>query len=1371
MPTTRRLVLSSRPAARIWAVLTVVASSLGVADELPRAEAYAFIGPQVILEPGKVLDNAVVVTRRGVIEAVGVGLPRPADALEIDAKGLVLHAGWIDAGAQVALPKPSADEEATDTPTGALAASVDASAREGYHRKLHASTKAADSLKIDDAAQEKWRYLGFTGRLLEPSGGILAGQSALVALAGASPRSALLRESVWQHLAFTSDSSGYPVTLMGMMAHLRQTMSDAVHHERLWQAYRAKGEQGAPPPVDPLLESLAPMIAGKQRLAIAADDEEEVLRAIAIAEELNVPIAIVGGREAYRQANRLRDKQIPVVYRIKLPAEPRLDASKKDESKEEKDEEETPPPRARREQHRRWSERIRGLRQLDESGVQVALSTEGLKPEEFDKSLRLLRARSGLGWDRIVAMLTVRPAKLFGVDGRMGSVQPGRLAHLVARTGAVGDAESTTRYVLIGDRLFEREAPKKAARAKGGFGGTVPASAKKAAPASKAKKDDAKKDEAVAEKKAEAAPEKPKEEPEVATEIDADRRPRERTGGNVLFRNANILTVGPQGDLRGADLLVRDGKIARLGKNIEAPAGVRVIDATGRTIMPGVIDSHSHMAIANGINEFTMSVTPECRVRDVVKGTDKALYRALAGGVTAARLLHGSANTIGGQDAVIKLRYGKPGPELIIDEAPRGVKFALGENVKRTIGRFPNSRLGVEAALIRAFSEAKRYREERELERKKGKAGDAPLRRDFRLEALADVLSGDLAVHCHCYRSDEILMLLRVADKFGVKIRSLQHALEGYKVAPEIAAHGASVSTFSDWWAYKWEAYDATPFNAPLLRSAGVDACLKSDSSELVRHMNQEAAKMIRYGFTPRAALEAITLIPARQLRLDARMGSIEPGKDADLAIFQGHPLNTYSRCVMTLVDGEIYFAERPMIKELAGAKPAYELYAPKKRAVPLKTPVSNDGVYAITGATIYPVDRPQVQNATLVIREGRIAELGADVTAPSDATLVDAKGLRVYPGFIDAGTKVGLAEVDSARETIDFREGGDFQPDLRAATAIHPDSEVIPVTRAGGILSVVTMPAGGIVAGQSALVNLAGWVPREMVLLDPLALHVRLPMKPRFNIRPDPFSGRGRATANRAKRIDELKSLFRLARLDQSRRQETARRGQPVAAADPRLEALAPYLSKDKPVVFHADSAKDITEALDLAKELGVRPMICGGRDAWKVAAKLKEADIPVIVGPVLAEVDAEHDPYDSPYACPALLHRAGVRFCIQSDDTSNSRNLPFHAAMAVAYGLPREEGLKAITEYPARLLGAEKELGTLTVGKRANLQIVDGDPLQASTAIVGLFIGGQPIEPTSKHTRLADRYAQRIAETKRASSTPAKPEVLPDPPAGDSR
>jgi hypothetical protein len=348
---------------------------------------------------------------------------------------------------------------------------------------------------------------------------------------------------------------------------------------------------------------------------------------------------------------------------------------------------------------------------------------------------------------------------------------------------------------------------------------------------------------------------------------------------------------------------------------------------------------------------------------------------------------------------------------------------------------------------------------------------------------------------------------------------------------------------------------------------------------------------------------------------------------------------------------------------------------------------------------------------------------------------------------MIDAGTVLGLTELGSAGETHDFAEGGDFQPDLRASIAVNPDSELIPVTRANGVTAVVTRPIGGIIAGQSALINLAGWVPKEMAVVDPLSLHVEFPTSaPVFTGNPTaPMIGRVIARKQREEKIRRLKELFQQAlAYDEARKQDA---GSPL---NPRLEALVPYARGQKPVVIQAYRKQEIQSALQLADDLKLRMILSGAIDAWKVAGELKKRNVPVIVGPIMTMPQETYDPYDGPYACPARLHEAGVRFCIRSDGGSNTRNLPYEAAMAVSYGLPPEEGLKAVTMYPAEILGVADQLGSIEPGKRANLVLANGDILQASTQVEAIFIDGKPLEPTSKQTRLYERYRERLREVK---------------------
>lgn len=386
----------------------------------------------------------------------------------------------------------------------------------------------------------------------------------------------------------------------------------------------------------------------------------------------------------------------------------------------------------------------------------------------------------------------------------------------------------------------------------------------------------------------------------------------------TLIRNATILTI-TNGTIENGSVLMRGGKIVAVGKNVAAPADAQIIDATGKYVMPGIIDTHSHTAVEGSVNEISLPNTGMVRIADALDPTDISVYRQLAGGTTMALVLHGSANAIGGQSQILKWKWGRPIAEWLIPGAPRTIKFALGENPKSANFRpppgverqYPATRMGVEEVIRKSFTDAKDYLvawDEYEAKRKRNEPAIPP-RRDLLMETMADILRGNIDIHAHCYRSDEMIMLLNLAAEQGFKVRELQHVLEGYKVAKEIAAHGAGAGTFIDWWGYKAEAYDASPYNVALMVRSGVLTSVNSDSDELARHLNLDAAKAMKYGgLTEDEALRLCTINPAKQLRLDHRLGSIEAGKDADLAIWNGHPLSTYSRVETTFIEGNVYF-------------------------------------------------------------------------------------------------------------------------------------------------------------------------------------------------------------------------------------------------------------------------------------------------------------------------------------------------------------------------------------------------------------------------------------------------------------------------------
>ena len=826
--------------------------------------------------------------------------------------------------------------------------------------------------------------------------------------------------------------------------------------------------------------------------------------------------------------------------------------------------------------------------------------------------------------------------------------------------------------------------------------------------------------------------------PEYPTELESDRLPKvDTTGGNVLIRGGTIFT-GTGEVLENASVLIENGKIKAFGADLAAPEGVRVIEAKGRFVIPGMIDTHSHIMIEGGVNEHSQSVVCEVRIKDTVRSNDVQEYRALAGGVTTARLLHGSANTIGGQDAVVKLKVGLTAREHLFEAGPQGVKFALGENVKRKGGRFPSTRLGVEAVLQRAFYEALDYRRrwmeyDREKKAKGDQAGVLPPRRDLRLEELVDIIEHRTMIHSHCYRADEILMLLRTAEGLGIRVQSLQHVLEGYKIAPEIAKHGASCSTFADWWAYKIEAYDATPFNTSMLHDAGINTVVKSDDAELIRQMNLEAAKSLKYGNMPvQDALQMVTRNPARELGIQSRVGTLEVGKDGDVAIYNGHPFSPFARVEMTLIEGEIRFQrdQQPTAMTAKGLERTAKvaplvLAAPEVRAKKLEIPEGSRFLpYAIMGATIHPVDKPDIVGGTVVVRDGKIESVMDGPGAPAEAQIINATGLHLYPGLIDAGTTLGIAEIEQVDATQDAAEIGRFQPDLRAGIAVNVESELVEVARAGGITTAFLRPHGGIIGGQCSLIQTAGWTPEEMVRNYTAGLSLTWP--------------------------EDDESQQRLARfLKECRLYDAARSNKETANSvlrDPRYEAMRLYVTGKKRIFIEAHSRQQIAGALIWAEEEKLKIVITGGTEAWKLGRALKARNVPVIIGPVMRAPIESWDPYDAPYANPGRLFEAGVPFCIRSDNASNSRNAPLEAARAVAFGLPESEALKSVTLHAARILGIDKECGSITVGKRADLIITDGSPLQTTTQIKGVFVGGQPFAPESRQTRLYEKYRARL-------------------------
>jgi imidazolonepropionase-like amidohydrolase len=914
---------------------------------------HALVGGRVVVKPGTVLENGVILVRDGIITAAATNLALPPDARVWDMKGTTIYAGFIDpylalgdtnppVSVSDAVPvltsgaAPFRGVVGDQTDRGERGPGSDVPLVTPQRRMIEGYSPSARELAA-------LRELGFTTANLVPSRGILRGISALVNLREANPNEVVLRPEVFQHVAFETGrgrEGEFPVSLMGVIATVRQSFLDA-RHDAQAQAHYAANPAGTPrPEFNPALAALRPAVEQRQPVVWEPGSALMVDRAARVARELELEFLLVSSGQEWRRPDLARATGARFIVPLNLPTLPRLP---RDDDWQDMD----------LDRLRAWDWAPENPAVLRRAGLEIALTTYSLSSRSaFRRNLRAALDR-GLSEDDALAALTTAPAAFCGVADRLGTIEAGKIANLTVVEGSYFDPDKKVREVWIDGRVHRVEIP------------PVRLAETRAAPKTKsapAPKPDSAAPQGTASAKKDAPATKSRS--EQARDILRQRVARPPLEGRgplatphaVLVRNATLWTCGPDGRLEKADLLVRDGKIQAVGRDLNVPGDLGsktlVIEAEGRHVTPGLIDCHSHTAILGGVNEFSVPSSAMVRIGDVINSETPTLYEQLAGGLTCANLLHGSANPIGGQNAVIKLRDGAGPEELLLAGAPPGIKFALGENVKQANSergrtRFPQTRMGVETFFENRFEAARQYLAARAAHRSKG--GRAP-RRDLELEALGEILEGKRLIHCHSYRQDEILAFLRVCERFNVKIATLQHILEGYKVADEIARHGAGASAFSDWWAYKFEVIDAIPYAGSLMRERGVLVSFNSDSSELARRMNLEAAKAVKYGGTPEhEALKFVTLNPAKQLRVDHRIGSLEPGKDADFVIWSGHPLDSGSVCLETWIDGRKYFDRtQAPARAAALAREREALIAKAKRL----TAASSTSTTRTTGAT-----------------------------------------------------------------------------------------------------------------------------------------------------------------------------------------------------------------------------------------------------------------------------------------------------------------------------------------------------------------------------------------------------------------------------------
>jgi N-acetylglucosamine-6-phosphate deacetylase len=957
----------------------------GIRENTPRVQ--AFVHARIVTAPGHTIEEGTLVARDGVIAAVGAHVTPPADATIVDLKGYTLYPGFLDAavemgpGASGAGPARGAPDN--DGPAG-VAAPPPPRLTQGpnyWSRYVTPELSMAEALGPDSlggVTVRRLRSQGVTDMVAVPSKGVIKGTSAVLALSDDGYAFALEQPRAALHLSFESPVPAgvdeYPNSRMGAYALARQAFYDAD-----WQK-RALAVAGAHVEASKALAALDGWARGTAPVVIDAHDELDALRADRFGREFGLPIVIRGSGREYKRLADIKATGRAVIVPVLFPRVPIVESREQAVNNSLAELE-------------HWDLAPENPGRLAAAGVTIALSSDRLEDKrEFLADVRKAVER-GLAPDAALAALTTAPAAMFGVSDRLGTLAPGKLAHLLVADGDVFSKRTKLREVWIGGKRYDIR-PRPAFDARGtwdvamwpgaivdeaaahwsamprfrltldgladSLGGNVSEldgsrnrKLKRAeilerrlflsAPADSVSSDagalrlsatvegermlgegtrpDGSTFAFTAQRSAPWAPA-----PDTAKAKAPARVPYPLTyplgeaglaappaqPKLVAFTHATVWTSGPKGRLDDATVLVRAGKIVAVGADVKAPSGAVVVDAHGEHLTPGLIDCHSHTGTDGGINEAGQTITAEVRIGDFIDANDINLYRELAGGLTTAHVLHGSANAIGGQCQLIKLRWGL-GPEAMKFAGWKPtIKFALGENPKqanwgeRFTTRYPQTRMGVAQLIRDEFEAAREYAEAW----KRGKdAQGLPPRRDLELDAMAEVLSGARTIHCHSYRQDEILGLINLCDEFGIKVGTFQHVLEGYKVADEMARRHIGGSTFSDWWGYKSEVLDAIPENGAIMHDEGVVVSFNSDSNELARRLSSEAGKAVKYGgLSEVEALEFVTINPAIQLGVQDRVGSIEVGKDADLALWSGDPLSPRSRCEQTWIDGRKYF-------------------------------------------------------------------------------------------------------------------------------------------------------------------------------------------------------------------------------------------------------------------------------------------------------------------------------------------------------------------------------------------------------------------------------------------------------------------------------
>ena len=900
----------------------------------------AFTNAKIYVTPTSVINNGILLIKDGKVVNVGADVAIPKNSIIIDLKGKSIYPSFIDLYSDFGIKK-----EKSDNANFSRSPQYNSS-RDGYYWNDHVvpEKNALDNFDYQSKDAKELIEAGFGVVLSNQKDAVIRGSSVLVALNDFdSNHTRIITKKASQDFGFTRNTNSrqsYPGSLMGMMALLRQTFYDAS-----W--YKTHKDMND--------ISLDALIANESLPKIFdAGKKFNALRASKIAKEFNYNFIIKGGGDEYERITAIKNTNARFIIPINFPdvfdvSNP-INASKVNLS-----------------DMLNWNQAPTNLGVLAKNEVPFSITYSGLKKASDFKTNLLKAIENGLDKTKALEALTTLPASFIGKGNEIGSLNNGSWANFLICSGDIFDKKTTlyenwtqgrknvvndaniipvngnytltlnnTNYnlSLSGDKVsspsisLKKDSTKIEAKLsyingwlsfnfkdseKDGYNRISAMVTNNGIQKGLATLYDGTEASAIFTRTGDSDSKSDKKEidndltnilplsyPNMAFGYDS--KPVQHT---ILIKNATVWTNEKAGILKNTDVLLKDGKIAKIGKNLKSNKAL-VIDGTGKHLTNGIIDEHSHIA-ARGVNEAGHNSSAEVRIQDVINSEDISIYRTLAGGVTTSQILHGSANPIGGQSAIIKLKWGGLPEDIILKNQPKFIKFALGENVKQSnwgdyqTVRYPQTRMGVEQVYVDYFTRAKEY----DAKKKKG----IPVRYDIELETLAEIINKERFITCHSYVQSEINMLMKVAEQFGFKVNTFTHILEGYKVADIMKKHGAGGSTFSDWWAYKYEVNDAIPYNAAIMNSVGVTVAINSDDAEMSRRLNQEAAKAVKYGHvSEEEAWKFVTLNPAKLLHLDKKLGSIKVGKDADVVLWSDNPLSVYAHAEKSIIEGVIYF-------------------------------------------------------------------------------------------------------------------------------------------------------------------------------------------------------------------------------------------------------------------------------------------------------------------------------------------------------------------------------------------------------------------------------------------------------------------------------